>query len=106
MQRGYQAARIAHDSRFAGNNWSLLDPAFRQQVVPTADHCLKGCKQETRTAKGLVAKPVLANGLSEKGLLLADITAPPEDCQNASKDLQRRTRSRTLTVLPDRQFRH
>lgn len=51
--------------------------------MPTVDHCLKGCKLETRTAKGLVAKPVLAKGLSEKGLLLADITAPTEGYQNA-----------------------
>lgn len=96
MQRWYQAICIAHDSRFAGNNWSLLDPAFRQRVVPTIDQSLKGCKLETRTAKGLVVEPVLAKGLSEKGLLLADITGPPEGCQNGSKELQQADQPNTV----------
>lgn len=72
-------------SRFAGNSWSLLDPAVWQHESPTVGHCLKGCKSGTLTAKGLVARLVLAKGLSEKGLLLADITAPLEGCQNTSK---------------------
>ena len=38
----YQAMCTAYDSRFAGSNWSLLDPAFRQQDVLTVDHCLTG----------------------------------------------------------------
>ena len=39
---------------------------------------------------------MLAKGLSEKGLLLADITAPPEGCQNASKELQQASEQNTL----------
>lgn len=68
-------------SRFVGNSWSLLDPALWQHQLPTVDHSSKGCKSGTLTAKGLVARLVLAKGLSEKGLLLADIPAPPEGCQ-------------------------
>ena len=80
--------RVACNLRFAESNWFLLDPALRHHVMPTVDQCLKGFDLGTRTAYGLVAKLVLAKGLSEKGLLLADITAPPESCQNTSKELE------------------
>ena len=73
-----QHMSVVCDLRSAESNWFLLDPAVKTHAMSTVDHQSKGCGLNARTANGLVAKLVLAKGLSEKGLLLADIQAPPE----------------------------
>lgn len=45
------------------------------------DRCLTQYGKVSRTSKGLVVKLVLAKGLSEKGLLLADILTLAENFQ-------------------------
>lgn len=99
-----QVAMVEHthivcDLLCVESNWSQLDPAVRTPAMSTIDHCLKSCEFSARTANGLVAKLVLAKGLSEKGLLLADIRAPPGN-QNTSGGLRQTSELNALETLP------